>query len=314
MKLLNEIRRNLLSLTAAMMVLLSFPCLASAFVNLQYPSSAGVGKPFAVRLTSPEVLEEATVEWQGRTVPLEISRWNGKYVALGLFGSSVVKTKPGVHTMVLSLKTPGGTTERSVSIRLRSIKYKEDHLTLPEKMVTPPSDVLAKIAEDRKATSKALSTQTLSRDWGLPLRRPVDGIVTSPYGRRRILNGKPRNPHGGIDYRAASGTPVGAALPGRVVLTGDHYYAGKSVYVDSGGGVISHYFHLSSISVKEGDPISAGQMIGESGMTGRATGPHLHFGLSLSGQMVDPEPLYSLTIADLLDQGVFLRIETKGGQ
>lgn len=314
MKLLNDIRRNLFSLTAAVVLLLSFPCLAAAFVNLQYPSSAGIGKPFAVRLTTPEVLEEASVEWQGRTVPLAISQWSGKHIALGLFGSSVAKTKPGVHTMILHLKTPAGRTRRSVYIRLRALKYKEDHLTLPEKMVTPPADVLAKIAEDRMATSKALSTQTLSREWGLPLLRPVNGIVTSPYGRRRILNGKPRNPHGGIDYRAAVGTPIKAALPGRVILTGDHYYAGKSVYVDSGGGVISHYFHLSSISVKEGERISAGQKIGESGMTGRATGPHLHFGLSLSGQMVDPEPLYSLTIAELLDQGVFLRIETKGGQ
>lgn len=314
MKPLNDRRRTLFSLGAALMVLFLFPAVAAAYVNLQYPSSAGVGKPFAIRLTSPEVLQEVSVEWQGRTVPLEISQWNGKYIALGLFGSSVAKTKPGVHTMNLRLKTPGGTTERSVSIRLRSIKYKEDHLTLPEKMVTPPGEVLAKIALDREATSKALATQTLSRKWGLPLQRPVNGIVTSPYGRRRILNGKPRNPHGGIDYRAAVGTPVAAALPGRVLLTGDHYYAGKSVYVDSGGGVISHYFHLNSISVKEGDPIATGQKIGESGMTGRATGPHLHFGLSLSGQMVDPEPLYSLTIAELLDQGVFLRIETKRGE
>ena len=314
MRLLNDRKLRWPALAAALLLLFICPAAGSAYVNLQYPSSAGVGQPFAIRLTSPEVLEEASVEWQGRTVPLEISQWNGKYVALGLFGSSVAKTRPGVHSMTLILRTPGGREERTVSIRLYSMKYKEDHLTLPEKMVTPPSEVLAKIREDRKATSKALGTVTLPRDWGLPLSRPVDGIVTSPYGRRRILNGKPRSPHGGIDYRAAAGTPVGAALPGKVILTGDHYYAGNSVYVDSGGGVISHYFHLKSISVQEGDRVSAGQTIAESGMTGRATGPHLHFGLSLSGQMVDPERLFSLTIADLLKKSAFLRIETKEGQ
>jgi len=296
------------------MVLFLYADPAAAFVNLQYPSSAGVGKPFAIRLTSSEVLEEARVEWQGRTVPLEICQWSGKYVAVCLFVSSVAKTRPGAHSMTLYLKTPGGTEQQSVSIRLRSMKYKEDHLTLPEKMVTAPPEVQAKIARDGKATSKALSTMTLLREWGLPLQRPVDGIVTSTYGRRRILNGKPRSPHGGMDFRAATGTPVKAALPGKVILTGDHYYAGNSLYVDSGGGVISHYFHLKSISVKEGDHITAGQVIAESGMTGRATGPHLHFGLSLSGQMVDPEPLFSATLAELLNHTAFLRMETKGGQ
>ncbi len=313
MKLSNDRLKNRIAIAFALLLLLAAPTLAGAFVNLQYPSAAGIGRPFAIRLTSPEILESASVEWQGRTVPLEISQWNGKYVAVGLFGSSVAKTRPGVHTMTLSLKTPGGAAERRVSVSLRQVKYKEDHLTLPEKMVTPPSEVLAKIAEDRKATSKALSAQTLAREWGLPLHRPVGGIVTSPYGRRRILNGKPRSPHGGMDFRAMEGTPVEAALPGIVILTGDHYYAGNSVYVDSGGGVISHYFHLKSIAVKEGERIAAGQVVGESGMTGRATGPHLHFGLSLSGQMVDPEPLFSLTIAELLEKTAFLRIETKGG-
>ncbi len=76
-----------------------------------------------------------------------------------------------------------------------------------------------------------------------------------------------------MDFRAATGTPVRAALPGRVILTGDHYYAGKSVYVDSGGGAISHYFHLDSIAVKEADRVNRGAVIAKSGMTGRSTAP-----------------------------------------
>jgi len=104
---------------------------------------------------------------------------------------------------------------------------------------------------------------------------------------------------------------VKAALPGRVVLAGDHYFAGKSVYVDSGGGVISMYFHLNSISVKQGDTVKSGQIVGKSGSTGRSTGPHLHFGLSLSGQAVDSEPLFSSTSANLLDKSSFIKLALK---
>ena len=117
-----------------------------------------------------------------------------------------------------------------------------------------------------------------------------------------------------MDFRAAAGNPVRAALPGRVVLAGDHYFAGKSVYVDSGGGVISHYFHLDSIGVREGERVKRGAVIGKSGMTGRSTGPHLHFGLSLSGQLVNPEPLFDGTISAMLEMTVSRSLNLSGGK
>jgi murein DD-endopeptidase MepM/ murein hydrolase activator NlpD len=110
----------------------------------------------------------------------------------------------------------------------------------------------------------------------------------------------PRNPHAGIDLRAPTGTSVKAPFAGKVVLTGDHYYAGKSVYVDSGNGVISLFFHMNEIDVKEGDLVKKGQTVGKSGSSGRVTGPHLHYGLSLAGQYVDTEPLFDTSVTALL--------------
>lgn len=305
--------RSAAGILLALLVFL-VPGEAMARANVQYPSSVGAGNPFVIRVTSSTPLTGVSVEWQGRSVPLDVAVWNNHYIALGLFGTQTGKVKTGSHVMKITLQSNGTRRQVSCSIRVTPVKYQEDHLTLPESMVTPPANVLARIAKERKAVGKALSTVTLTREWGLPLVRPVDGIVTSPYGRRRILNKKPRTPHGGMDFRAAQGTPVRAALPGRVVLAGDHYFAGKSVYVDSGGGVISHYFHLDSIGVKEGERINRGAVIGKSGMTGRSTGPHLHFGLSLSGQMVNPEPLFEGTIAGMLEKTVSRGVSITGGK
>jgi murein DD-endopeptidase MepM/ murein hydrolase activator NlpD len=110
----------------------------------------------------------------------------------------------------------------------------------------------------------------------------------------------PRGYHAGTDFRAAVGTPVKAPFAGTVILTGHHYYAGKSVYIDAGNGVIGLFFHLDKVRVKKGDLVKKGQVIGESGATGRVTGPHLHFGLSLAGQYADAAPLFETSVTALL--------------
>ena len=142
---------------------------------------------------------------------------------------------------------------------------------------------------------------TARRLWTTPPERPVAGIVTSPYGFRRFFNGVPRNPHAGADFRAATGTPIRAMFAGRVVLTGNHFFAGGSIYIDSGNGVITEYFHLSEINVRAGDQVTKGQVIGLAGATGRVTGPHLHLGLNLAGQHVDPVPLFETSVTQLLN-------------
>ena len=104
----------------------------------------------------------------------------------------------------------------------------------------------------------------------------------------------------GLDLKAPMGTPVHAAAAGEVILAADHYYAGRSVYLDHGGGVVSMYFHLSQIGVEDGQFVNRGDLVGLSGSSGRVTGPHLHFGVAVQGRLVDPEPLIHDTVDQLL--------------
>ncbi len=167
-------------------------------------------------------------------------------------------------------------------------------------MVTPPAAELERIKAERTRTQKAKNTWSDQRLWQLPFHQPVKGKTTSVYGLKRVLNGKPKNPHRGLDLRAPTGTAVEAVADGRVILAESHYYAGNSMYIDHGNGVISLYFHLSSFDVFKGDIVKKGQIIGRSGCTGRATGPHLHLSISVQGQLVDPAPLFEETTDQLL--------------
>lgn len=126
----------------------------------------------------------------------------------------------------------------------------------------------------------------------LPLAPPLEPLPEGGrFGARRFFNGEPRSPHTGSDYHAAAGTPVHAVADGVVALAADHFFSGNSVFLDHGDGLISMYFHLSEIDVAPGERVARGQVLGKVGSTGRATGPHLHFGVRWHGERIDPEML-----------------------
>ncbi|HEX4078107.1 MAG TPA: M23 family metallopeptidase [Rhizomicrobium sp.] len=160
---------------------------------------------------------------------------------------------------------------------------------LPEKFVTLPPGVLERRKREIAAIAAARTNDT-DADWFVePFDWPARGIISGVFGSRRILNGKPMEPHFGVDIAAPAGTPIAAPAPARVALAGpDYYLEGGLTILDHGHGVTSCYLHQSKQVVKVGDRVMRGQVIGEVGMTGRATGPHVHWGLNWFQMRLDP--------------------------
>jgi murein DD-endopeptidase MepM/ murein hydrolase activator NlpD len=167
-------------------------------------------------------------------------------------------------------------------------QYASQSLKVAPRQVNPTAADLARINQDKARTEQALSHWSMPPPESLRLPAPVPGPHSSSFGMRRVFNGQSRNPHGGMDIAAPAGTPVLLPIAGTVVDTGNYFFTGNTVFVDHGRGLISMYCHLSAIDVAVGRQLSAGDRIGAVGMTGRATGPHLHWGLNLNRAWVDP--------------------------
>lgn len=189
----------------------------------------------------------------------------------------------------ITVQSGGG--ERQLAYTVAPKQYSTQQLKVSPRTVDLSPEDQARYERERahQATVMATFTEPLPGALAsLRMQVPVPGRRSSSFGLRRVFNGQARNPHSGMDIAAATGTPIAAPLAGKVIDTGDYFFNGQTVWLDHGGGLLTMVCHLSAIGVQPGDLLQAGQHLGAVGATGRATGPHLHWGVMLNRTMVDP--------------------------
>jgi murein DD-endopeptidase MepM/ murein hydrolase activator NlpD len=256
------------------------------------------GRQGQVVLVKVPLAEEAT-EVKGsfldRTIPFFRELRPGEPAGyLGLLGVDM-QDAPGTYELAVTIKNGEQSIKRlSYHVLITKEKFAVEHLTLPKDKVDLDDKTLARWKMEQEQVRQALADNSALRLWQSGFVEPVNGKRTGIFGSVRIMNGQPRNPHNGEDIGAPLGTDVAATNDGVVRLTVDHVFSGRGVFLDHGLGFYSMYFHLSEVLVKDGDLVKAGQIIGKVGATGRATGPHLHWGVKLNGARVNPYALLDL--------------------
>jgi len=231
-------------------------------------------------------------------VPGGVVRWPGvDLVRCGIDDRSWMPLANACWYPVDLLRTAGGFEvwrvdvdgRRSRSLQVAAYPYPEQRITLEDDSKVNLSAADSARAQRESVRIAALWPRESPRRFDLPLAPPLAELPAGGrFGARRIFNDQPRSPHTGVDFSAPEGTAVLAVAAGEVRLAEGHFFAGNSVFIDHGDGLVSMYFHLSGIDVEPGDEVERGQPIGRVGQSGRASGPHLHFGVRWHGARVDP--------------------------
>jgi murein DD-endopeptidase MepM/ murein hydrolase activator NlpD len=185
-------------------------------------------------------------------------------------------------------------SERKIAFNVMPHGYKEQHITLTgknKKYVNPNLAHMDRITRERPILAVARNTFSTPVFNNSSFIRPVSGVTTSPFGFKRFYNGQARRPHTGLDYAGNTGTPIKAAAAGKVIISDEFFFNGNAVFIDHGQGLISVYIHMNERLVNPGQIIKQGDVIGTIGQTGRATGPHLHFGIYLNKTVINPNIL-----------------------
>jgi murein DD-endopeptidase MepM/ murein hydrolase activator NlpD len=203
---------------------------------------------------------------------------------------------PGVQELKITVHSSKKTDHLTYSVTIIKEKYAIQHLKLPKDKVDLDAKTLKRVRLEQKEMADAFQHIGTRPLWDGAFLEPTKGTVTGRFGSRRVINGQHKRPHSGEDIAAPQGTPVLAINKGTVVATVDHFFSGKGVIIDHGVGLFSMYFHLSKIDVQPGQALNKGDALGKVGATGRATGPHLHWGIRLNGARVNPYALTTLPL------------------
>jgi hypothetical protein len=213
------------------------------------------------------------------------------YLTGGLFNILLgidLDTKPGDH--VLSYKFDNG-DEREFTLPIVAREFGRESLKVASMYTDLDAPTQARVAREKKMLEEQWARSSPDRLWKGAFLKPSIGELGSPFGLRRFFNEQPRSPHAGLDLKAPAGSGVYASNYGKVVVAEDLFFTGNTIVIDHGQSVYTIYAHLSEMKVKNGDDIERAEPIGLVGDTGRVTGAHLHFGVKVNGQRVDPATL-----------------------
>jgi murein DD-endopeptidase MepM/ murein hydrolase activator NlpD len=263
-----------------------------------FPPQGPVGQGEVARLVVQGVPAGAAVEgsWQGEALGFFPA---GEGTRAALVGVDL-RLDPGTYPLEVRLRSRGKdpiTWRETVQVVAKD--YGVERLQLPERMVTLSPKTLKRVREEEARFAALWGKRSPECYWSGPFLRPLAGDLLSPFGRARFINDEPRSPHTGVDLRAALGEPVLASNAGRVALVGEFFFHGRAVVIDHGLGLYTMYFHLSEVKVRAGKRVERGGVIGLAGATGRASGPHLHWGVRLAGARVDPFALVQVTSGEM---------------
>jgi len=265
------------SSTLLLLLLCSIPSAWSLTLPKARPVPGGIA---IIKLASHESTAPQAY-YLGHRVMVQMHRQHW-YAVVGI----PLSTRPGIHHLhYLNSQSK----DISIPFTVHDKHYRTQRITIRDKhKVEPDATELQRIFREKKRMLAAFRTWDNRTVTQIPLLQPVDGIKTSSFGLRRFFNGLPRKPHSGMDIAAPKGTPVFAPADGVVINTGNYFFNGNSIFIEHGQGLVTMYCHLQHIDVKQGQSVRRGQRIGIVGATGRVTGPHLHWSVSLNDARVDP--------------------------
>jgi len=275
------------------------PASAATWTARAQPARLVNGAPVLFQVRPPVKLASLTGTWLGHQITFTYSPATKMWFALA--GVSF-ETNPGKYALELSGKraakiaTTPMTFTRTFAVAHKQYPQIKVPLTVEKKFTEPTPEQQQQIAEGIKIKDDYLNRVTPSREWDGEFAAPANAAISDVYGSQRIFNGKAQRPHYGLDFRVPTGTSVAAMNSGTVLLARFLYFEGNCVVIDHGQGLLTLYFHLSEIKVKEGDLVKRGQEIGLSGGTGRATGPHLHVAVRWQGAYLDPARLMEMPL------------------
>jgi murein DD-endopeptidase MepM/ murein hydrolase activator NlpD len=285
---------------ASFLITTSFWCVLGV-VAVSYSAQAAAEKVFTAKqgevLFLTVVAEGNPASVQGRFRDRSIPFF--KTGPAGEFGALVgidMADEPATVDLKAAITYPDGRQERMYRVVVQAEEFRVQSMTLPKEQVEPDAAALKRINLEKEKVQAVLAGFTPERLWNVSFLVPVEGTVTGAFGSKRILNGQPRSQHSGEDISAPLGAPVKAANDGIVRMVDDQFFSGISVILDHGLGLFTMYFHLDSATVRDGARVKRGDVIGAVGRSGRATGPHLHWGAWLNGSRVNPFSLAKLPL------------------